>query len=485
LPSCAFPIYENSEIEIQQSNAKEAKMRQSKPVILLALIAGTTAWHQTIGQIQTQSPPPSIRGRTSKDASWTAYSSGGERGSLVHVISDPDAQAELKLDNEQQQRVGEILHRVKATEAELFEDLRRSQQEQSDGRRAQWAKGAKRYQDANQQLAVAVEKILALLTSAQKTRLQALCRQAKADEAGFLARFHKGPGSVGSGSGFGGGGFGGGGGGFRSGGSGGSTAGGSGGGNTGGAAGGGGGIGSTVNPAGAEQVWKTRNRYDSGGGPGGVVRVISIEGVQEQLGLSDEQRRQISAVTSQVSRFEKTFFSESSSRSDSSANEALELWKQKQDSTRQAVTAAGEEILRELEPAQQQRLKEICLQVEGEKALFKPLIIQALGLTAAQQIKLATIRQEAERQTSALYAPKGQPGQMPPPIDFKSARERAGAIERDTENRMLNSVLTPTQRSKFKEMQGQEFAGAARLKSIRVAGGAVAEATTASTDPGQ
>ena len=51
--------------------------------------------------------------------------------------------------------------------------------------------------------------------------------------------------------------------------------------------------------------------------------------------------------------------------------------------------------------------QEICLQAQGADALFKTEIIQALGLTATEQIKLANLRQEAERQTSALYSGRG------------------------------------------------------------------------------
>ncbi len=62
--------------------------------------------------------------------------SGGERRGVVQVISATAVQAELKLNNEQQQQVGDLLRRVKAMEEELFEDFRRSQQEQSKQRTA-------------------------------------------------------------------------------------------------------------------------------------------------------------------------------------------------------------------------------------------------------------------------------------------------------------------------------------------------------------
>src|SRR5438552_12993342 len=144
-------------------------MNKTNRTILLVLIAGITACHQANGQTQTQSPPANIRSHTGKDAGWTGYSTGGERGGVVQVISDAEVQAELKLNNEQQKLVGDILRHVKAMEDELFEDFRRSHLNQSDRLRALREERAKQYREANQQLARATEKILALLTPAQRT----------------------------------------------------------------------------------------------------------------------------------------------------------------------------------------------------------------------------------------------------------------------------------------------------------------------------
>src|SRR5262245_45455807 len=145
----------------------------------------------------------------------------------------------------------------------------------------------------------------------------------------------------------------------------------------------------------------------------------------------------------------------------------MEERKQKERSTRRAIVEAGEEILRQLQPIQKKRLQEICLQAQGGEALFKPEMIQALGLSATQQIKLANLRQEAERQISALYQPHVSARQAPPPIDLGAVAERTMSIQRDSENRMIN-VLTVAQQNRLKEMRGKEFAGVARFTPANV-----------------
>jgi hypothetical protein len=235
----------------------------------------------------------------------------------------------------------------------------------------------------------------------------------------------------------------------------------------GGAGGGGGGFSGSSNP-GSGTVWRDeqRNEYQNGGGAGGVVRVISYDRVQEQLKLSDEQRLRIGELTEQVKQAETGFFADLRNPASSSSVEWEEQRRQKEESTRQAVARAGEEILQKLDPAQQKRLKEICLQAQGANALFKPEIIQALGLTATQQIQLASMRQEADRQASALQVPANNPRQPPVLGAPDSLAERIKAIQVDTERRMIGSVLTPAQQTKLRQMRGPEFAGVARFRSV-------------------
>ena len=464
-------------------------MKNTDKGIVLVMGFATAACFLANAQVQTRLSPaaPGTDRQVSKSSSYrgSGYVSGGERGSVVQVVRDADVRAELNLRSEQQQQIGDILGRVQAMEQELFEAFRNHQQAQIDAARARSGQHREKLEEAHRQLDAATKKVLDLLTPAQQKQLLALCRQAAADEAGFQARMS--PGQGGGGGGFGGrtGGGGGGGGGYGGGGSAGPQAGtayrpqypksgqpgvappsvrpGQGGGGFGGGGGGGGSFGGSTNPGTASRQ-EYRNEYASGGGPGGVVGVIAFDRVQEQLGLSDEKREQVTEITRQVSRMEEGLFAKSQPPARS---EWFEQQRQKEEAARQAVALAGDEILTKLEPAQQKRLKEICLQAQGADALFKPATIQALGLTATQQIQLASIRQEAERQISALYGAERKPGQSPapPPINLNSLGERSKAIQEEAEHRMISSVLSPGQQTQLRQMRGKEFAGVACFRS--------------------
>ena len=456
-------------------------MKNADKKMVLAMSFATAAWFLANAQPQPRLSQGADGGVTKSSSHRGGYVSGSERGSVVQVVRDADVRAELNLSREQEQHIGDILGRVQAMEQELFVDSRRHQQAQIEAARARSGQDREKVEEAHRQLDNATKKILGLLTPAQQKQLLALCQQAAADEAGFLARMSSGQAADGFGAGGGGGGGYGGGAGpadsqagtahppqypkgsqpgvvpqsIRP-------------GQGGGGGGGGGGFGVSSN-AGHGTISRNehRNEYASGGGPGGVVRVISLDRVQEQLRLSDAQRQQIAEITREVGQMEKDVFAKSQPPARTSANEWIEPHQQKEQTTRQAVALAGDEILTMLEPAQQKRLKEICLQALGADALFKPATVQALGLTATQQIQLASIRQEAERQISALYGAERKPGQSPapPPVNLNSLGERSKAIQEEAEHRMINSVLSPAQQTQLRQMLGKEFAGIARLRS--------------------
>jgi hypothetical protein len=357
------------------------------------------------------------------------YASGGERGSVVQVIASPAVQAELNLNNEQQLQVSNILSQVKATEEELYEEFDRTMLARHEAMLSRSEERSKKYAEANQHLARATDQIVAQLTPAQRTQLRELCRQALADEIGFQERMTMRPGpggAVGQG-----------------------------------AMSGGGSV--SVSASGGTGG-SQRNEYASGGGPGGVVRVISYPGVQEQLKLSDGQRSKIAEITGQLHEFELSFNADLESVRRGSPPErraqppqGFEQLRQKEDSTLLAVDRAGQKITELLTPVQQKRLKEIRLQVQGADALFKPDIIRALGLTATQQIKLGQLREETKRQV------------------FLARRSQPMAVQREGEQRMISSVLTPEQQRKLQEMKGKEFAGNFGFPAVSGGGGGSAD----------
>jgi hypothetical protein len=102
-----------------------------------------------------------------------------------------------------------------------------------------------------------------------------------------------------------------------------------------------------------------------------VARVISYERVQQQLGLSELQRQQIAPILASVSQSEAALRAELQSSRPPPDREWYEQQQQKEASTRAAVARAGEEILQLLTPAQQTRLRQLCLQAQGADARLK------------------------------------------------------------------------------------------------------------------
>ena len=277
-------------------------MKKTNQKIVLAIVIAVAACLFANGQPQPQSPPGTPGANTGSVAGGGhgggggggGYGTGGERGSVIQVISDAAVQTELNLSAEQQEQVSSILRRVKAIEDEFFEGVDRARHERINRLSARSDLQVKKYDDAHQELARAIEKILAQLTPAQRAQLQVFCQQAKADESGFRAKMAPRQGF-----------------GFISGDS-------------------------------------SNKEYASGGGPGGVVRVISYEGVQNQLGLGNKQRQQIAEILKQVRQFETAFFAEARTRPQERQREDIEQYQQqqrKEESTRQAVIRAGEEIM--------------------------------------------------------------------------------------------------------------------------------------------
>jgi Spy/CpxP family protein refolding chaperone len=361
---------------------------------------------------------------------------------VVQVIRYPEVRAELNLHDAQMSQVSNILSQVKAKEVELDEEFHRSMVAtreanvtERDAMFSRREEPAKRIAEANQELARATEQIIAELTPAQRTELQELCRQALADEKGFQERMTSSQGLGG----------------------------------VSGQSGGSGGGAISISGSG-------RHEYADGGGPGGVIRVISHPGVQEQLKLSDGQRTKIAEITGQVREFESSFHAGLESSRKSSVAERKAQWQQqlaqrrqrfeqlqqKVNSTRQAVERAGEEMTKLLTPAQQKRLNEIRLQVQGADALFKPYIIRALGLTTTQQIRLGKLKEETNRQV------------------FLAGNEQRRAVQREGERHMISSVLTPEQQRKLQEMKGKEFAGNFGFPAASGGGGGSADASSSS-----
>ena len=136
----------------------------------------------------------------------------------------------------------------------------------------------------------------------------------------------------------------------------------------------------------------------------------------------------------------------------------------------QQVARAREEMLVLLTPEQGRRLEQIGLQDSGATALFRPDIIQALGLTPEQQQRLAEIQDQAGEEVAATHLARIYGGGNPPRTN--AAPQFMREIMEGAERRMLEEVLLAWQRTKLQELQGAPFAFPANYQPPRgMAGG--------------
>jgi len=217
--------------------------------------------------------------------------------------------------------------------------------------------------------------------------------------------------------------------------------------------------------------------YVSGGGRGSVVLLVTFPEVQQDLGLSEEQRVAIEVVIKKVRDHESKMHEELKNPPPS---DPAQWHTQRQNAALKMLAQARLEIARALTPAQMRRLDQISLQELGAAALFRPDVAKALNLSQGQRQKLTQINDQANQQIAASHRLRRPPfggnpaggvpfaqGQAAPGGSNASGLARAGAgtsipkgpgstreIIQESERRMIEEVLTPQQQAKLKELQG-------------------------------
>lgn len=166
----------------------------------------------------------------------------------------------------------------------------------------------------------------------------------------------------------------------------------------------------------------------------GVVFLVGLREVQQELELSDPQRELLDALRADLrTQVQVAFRGGNRSRRDE-GSERTEVRNRIREINRQ-----GEEmVLLVLEPEQATRLKQLRLQQEGTRAFDRAETAKALGLTEAQRTQIQEIRNSARAN----------------PEDV--SREQRRARRRQTERDIL-AVLSEEQRERWETMQGERF----------------------------
>lgn len=190
----------------------------------------------------------------------------------------------------------------------------------------------------------------------------------------------------------------------------------------------------------APQAWaQARGERGRGGGFGpGLIAIANQKSVQEELKVTEEQAKTITALAEKQREAMRGF------GRDASPEDRQKM--------REQATANEKALEEALQPEQFKRLKQITLQQQGLMAAERPDIAESLQLTSEQKTKIREIGKETADKMREL----------------RDSGNREEAMSKMTELRKANqeklmALLTDEQKSKWKELTGEPFAGEIQL----------------------
>ncbi len=201
------------------------------------------------------------------------------------------------------------------------------------------------------------------------------------------------------------------------------------------------------------QQRRGQGRRGFGGRGFGAMRassamLLGIEEVQKELGLSDEQKKQVDELLSDVREQMRSSFGGFQEMQDLSQEEREERFAEMRKKAAATNKQADEKVGSILDTKQAERLGQLRIQREGLRALSRPEIAERLGLTEEQQTQMRKIREDAR--------PQARGGRDMSEEDrramFARMRQQREKMEAD-----ILAVLTDEQKQKWAEAKGQAF----------------------------
>ena len=185
----------------------------------------------------------------------------------------------------------------------------------------------------------------------------------------------------------------------------------------------------------------------------GLLHTVRLVPVQRELNLSAEQKQKISALIEQG-------VGGNGPHTASRGIDVAPIGPEKANGTgpsRSASRRQQQQLALILKPEQMKRLKQLDLQIQGMNALRNPEVIGVLGLTAEQQEKLNSLFLKHKEKLDSLVKLADEQRDGPVPGE-KSASHKRGQVDQELKEKALQ-VLTPEQRQKFEDMNGEPQAG--------------------------
>ena len=203
-----------------------------------------------------------------------------------------------------------------------------------------------------------------------------------------------------------------------------------------------------------------------GGGRGGVTGLLMMEAVQKEVGISDEQKAELTKLGEEArgaagagGGFNREEFQKLSEE------ERTKKYEEMRKEGEERAKKAEEKIKAILKPEQWTRLSELRTQQDGLRALSREDVQKSLGLNEEQVGKLKTLN-DANR--ASFGGGFGRPGQT------EEERTKANA-ERETRTKKfeedVKAVLTADQTAAFEKLKGTKFEFPARGTGAGGAGG--------------
>jgi hypothetical protein len=167
------------------------------------------------------------------------------------------------------------------------------------------------------------------------------------------------------------------------------------------------------------------------------VDLATLEQVQAELKMTDEQKSKISELSSQLREDRRALFQ---GGGDPGAN---------REKITKLTSEATQKCREGLDENQRKRLLEVFIQVNPGSALADPDVLKALAVTEEQAQKLSKVREEFGQAVRDAF-------QQTRDLPQEERRERNAKMRAEWTEKLL-AELTDQQREQFKQMAGEKI----------------------------
>ncbi len=185
-----------------------------------------------------------------------------------------------------------------------------------------------------------------------------------------------------------------------------------------------------------------------GMGRGSLIGLLSMEQVQTEMKLSDEQKTKVNAITEKLrGEMREQFLALRD------VEDRAERMNKMNELSTQMDRKLREELRGSMERPQMMRLYQIRLQVNPvADSLTNEFLARRLEITDEQKTKLAEVTKEMQAKQTELYGKMRDASQDQRGAIFQEFRQ----LRTDANEKALG-VLTDAQKSSFEEMKGDKF----------------------------